>query len=67
MAGERELTPAEQTLAEVLSSAIVEDVLEGAPGGLWLAVGCTSESDQIELARRFRAEGREVIMRSRTA
>lgn len=67
MAGERELTPAEQTLAEILSAAIVEDLLEGAPGGLWLAIRCTSESDQIELARRFHAEGREVLVRSRTA
>lgn len=67
MAIERALTAAEETLAAILNEAIVEELLEGAPPGLWLVVGCTSESDQIELARRFRAEGREVIMRSRTA
>lgn len=67
MAGERELTPAEETLVGVLTSAIAEDLLEGAPDGHWLIVACADEVEQLELARRFRAQGLEVILRKRSA
>jgi hypothetical protein len=61
------LTPAGEIFARIVADAIVEDLLSGHAAGLWIAVACTGEADQVELARRLREEGREVIVRSRTA
>jgi hypothetical protein len=60
------LTPAEEILARVLTDAIVEDIFAGLSAEPWIAVRCIDESVQKELADRLRAEGREVILHSRT-
>jgi hypothetical protein len=61
------LTSAEETLVRILSDAAVDDLVAGRSDALWIAVRCNDESEQKQLADRFRAEGREVILRSRTA
>lgn len=67
MAGERQLTRAEDTLASILTEAIVEELLEGAPDGHWLVVACADEVQQLKLAEQLRTQGYEVSLRKRAA
>jgi hypothetical protein len=68
MAADREkLSAAEDTLARILTDAVLEDLFEGVSEGLWLAVRCNDEAEQKELADRLRARGLEVILRTRAA
>jgi len=68
MPADREkLSAAEDTLARILTDAVVEDLFAGVSEGLWLAVRCNNEAEQEELADRLRSRGLEVVLRSRTA
>ena len=61
MPADREkLSAAEDTLARILTDAIVEDLFEGVSEGLWLAVRCVNEAEQKEVADRLRAPARRV-------
>ena len=53
------LTRAEETLADVLADAIVDELLTTA-GEHWVVVACRDEADREELVARLRREGREV-------
>lgn len=67
MAADRELTPAEESLASILADAVFDDLLEGLPAGQWLLVSCPSSHDQAELAAKLRSEGLHVVLRERIA
>lgn len=68
MPADREkLSAAEDTLARILTDAVVEDLFAGLSDAPWLAVRCNNEAEQKELADRLRARGLEVILRTRTA
>jgi hypothetical protein len=61
------LSAAQEVFVRILADAVAEDLLTDAMDAPWIAVSCEDETDQMELARRLRAEGREVVVRSRTA
>jgi hypothetical protein len=61
-----EPTRAEDALARILADAVMDDVVADA-GGFWITVRARDLRDQQELADRFRAEGREVRVRSDAA